>query len=52
LKPSSGETRSARWHGFVTHLKPLESELILRQIAVALKARWPQMLQNNQVIEF
>jgi hypothetical protein len=52
LKPSSGETRSARCHGFVTQLKPLESGLILRQIAVALKVCWPQMLQYNQVIEF
>ena len=35
-------------HGFVTHLKPRESELILRQIAVALKARRPQMLQDDR----
>jgi hypothetical protein len=39
-------------HGFVTHLKPRESELIVRQIAVARKARRPQMRQDSQVFEF
>jgi hypothetical protein len=39
-------------HGFVTHLKPRESKLNLRQIAVARKARWPQMLRDSRVFEF
>jgi hypothetical protein len=39
-------------HGFVTHLKPRESQLIPRQIAVALRAHWPQVRQNSQMFEF
>jgi hypothetical protein len=39
-------------HGFVALLKPHESELIVRQIAVARKARWPQIMQDSQVFEF
>jgi len=39
-------------HGFVTLLKPHESELIERQIAVARKVHWPRMLQGSQVFEF
>jgi len=39
-------------HGIVTHPEPRESALILRQFAVALKARWPQMLQDSQVFKF
>jgi len=37
---------------FITHLKPRESELIMQQVAVRVKERRPQMLQNNQVFEF
>jgi hypothetical protein len=39
-------------HGFVTHLKPRESECVLGQLAVALKARRPQMLRDSQVFQF
>lgn len=37
---------------YITHLKPRESELIMQQIAVNVKERRPQMLQNNHVFEF
>jgi ribonuclease BN (tRNA processing enzyme) len=37
---------------YITHLKPRESELIMQQIAVTVKERRPQMLQNNHVFEF
>lgn len=37
---------------FITHLKPRESELIMQEIAMQVKERRPQMLQNNQVFEF
>ena len=37
---------------FITHLKPRESELIMQQIAVAVKERRLRMLQNNHVFEF
>jgi len=39
-------------HGLVTHLKPRESERILRQPAVALKALRPRMLRDSRVFEF
>jgi hypothetical protein len=39
-------------HGFVTLLKPHESEFIVRQIAVSRMARWPQILQDRQGFEF
>jgi hypothetical protein len=39
-------------HDFVTHLTPRESQLIPRQLAVALKARRPQMRRDSQVVEF
>jgi hypothetical protein len=38
--------------GFAAHLKPRESERILVQPAVTVKARWPQTLQESQVFEF
>ena len=37
---------------YITHLKPRESELIMEEVAVRVKERRPQMLQNNQVFEF
>ncbi len=37
---------------YITHLKPRESELIMQQVAVAVKDRRPRMLQNNHVFEF
>ncbi|HXF67798.1 MAG TPA: 3',5'-cyclic-nucleotide phosphodiesterase [Burkholderiales bacterium] len=37
---------------YVTHLKPREAELIMQEIAVQVKERRPQMLQNNHVFEF
>ena len=37
---------------FITHLKPRESELIMQEVAVRVKERRPQMLQNHQVFEF
>ena len=37
---------------YVTHLKPRESELIMQQIAVTVRERRLQMLQNNHVFEF
>lgn len=37
---------------YITHLKPRESELIMQQIAVAVKDRKPRMLHNNHVFEF
>lgn len=37
---------------FITHLKPRESELIMEEIAVKVKERRPQMLQNDHVFEF
>ncbi len=37
---------------YITHLKPRESELIMQQIAVAVKERRLRMLQNNHVFEF
>lgn len=37
---------------YITHLKPRESELIMQQVAVAVKGHRPRMLQNNHVFEF
>ncbi|OGT00347.1 MAG: 3',5'-cyclic-nucleotide phosphodiesterase [Gallionellales bacterium RIFCSPLOWO2_02_60_31] len=37
---------------FVTHLKPGEVELTMRQIESAIHDRHPKMLLNNQVFEF
>lgn len=37
---------------FITHLKPRESELIMREIAAQVTGHCPQQLQNNQVFEF
>lgn len=37
---------------YITHLKPRESELIMQQVAVAVKGSKPRMLQNNHVFEF
>jgi ribonuclease BN (tRNA processing enzyme) len=37
---------------YITHLKPDEPELIMRQIAGHLPVRAPQMLLNNQLFEF
>ena len=37
---------------FVTHLKPGEVELIMREIEDCVKDRKPKMLLNNQVFEF
>ena len=37
---------------FITHLKPRESELIMQEVAMQVKERRPQMLQNHHVFEF
>ncbi len=37
---------------YITHLKPRESELIMQEVAMQVKERRPQMLQNRQVFEF
>jgi ribonuclease BN (tRNA processing enzyme) len=37
---------------YITHLKPRESELIMQEIALQVRARAPRMLQNHHVFEF
>jgi hypothetical protein len=37
---------------FITHLKPGDRELTMSEVATALKAHQPRMLEHGQVFEF
>jgi len=56
LCPSMLAEELEKFHGdaevFVTHLKPGEAELTMRQIEDRIRGRSPRMLLNNQEFEF